>query len=71
MTYSNDERIDVGGLAAIINSRLAADARISKAIGFSWVCGGAAIAACMTGLGVALALLKFHAPRVLQQRGRR
>ena len=32
MSYPNDEKIDVGGLAAIINSRLAADARIEVGI---------------------------------------
>jgi hypothetical protein len=59
MSYPSDDKIDVGGLAAVINSRLAADARIAKAIGFSWICGGAAIAACMAGLGLALAFLGY------------
>jgi hypothetical protein len=38
----NDEKLDVGGLAAVINSRLAAEARIAKAIAFGWLCGGTA-----------------------------
>jgi len=48
-----DENIDVAGLAAVINSRLAAEARVAKAIAFGWLCGGSAIALCLTGLGFA------------------
>jgi hypothetical protein len=51
--------MDVGGLAAVINSRLAAESRISRAVAFSWLCGGAAIAICMVGLGVAFAFLGY------------
>jgi hypothetical protein len=50
---------DLGGLAAVINSRLAADARVAKAIGFAWLCGGSAIALGLTGLGVALAFYGY------------
>src|SRR5215470_1477037 len=53
MTVDNDEKIAIGGLAAVINSRLAAEARIAKAVAFGWLCGGTAIALCLTGLGVA------------------
>ncbi|MGY3032726.1 putative cupredoxin-like copper-binding protein [Bradyrhizobium sp. USDA 4354] len=42
---------DVGGFASVINSRLAAEAKIAKAIGFGWFCGGWAIALCLVGLG--------------------
>jgi hypothetical protein len=57
---ADDESVmDVGGLAAVINSRLAAEARVSKAIAFSWLCGGAAISACMIGLGLACAFLGY------------
>jgi hypothetical protein len=59
MTVDNDEKLDVGGLAAVINSRLAAEARIAKAIAFGWLCGGTAIALCLTGLGVAAALYGY------------
>src|SRR5262249_3968088 len=55
----SDQKIDVGGLAAIINSRLATDARVSRAIGFGWVCGGLAIACVLTGLGIAVAVLGY------------
>jgi len=51
--------MNVGGLAAVINSRLAAEARISRAIAFSWLCGGAAIAICMIGLGMTFAFLGY------------
>jgi hypothetical protein len=59
MTVDNDEKLDVGGLAAVINSRLAAEARIASAIAFGWLCGGAAIALCLTGLGVAAAFYGY------------
>jgi hypothetical protein len=54
-----DENIDLRGLAAVINSRLATDARLTKAIAFGWLCGGAAIGIFLTGLGVALALYGY------------
>jgi hypothetical protein len=54
-----NEKIDIGGLAAVINSRLAAEARIAKAIAFGWLCGGTAIALCLTGLGVAAAFYGY------------
>jgi predicted phage tail protein len=53
------EIIDLRGFAAIINSRLAIEARIAKAVGFGWLCGGAAIASILTGLGVAAALYGY------------
>jgi hypothetical protein len=56
MTTDADENIDLRGLAALINSRLATEARLAKAIGFSWLCGGAAIASVLAGLGIAAAL---------------
>jgi len=54
-----DEKIDLGGFAAIINSRLAADARIAKAMAFGWMGAGVAIAACLTGLGFASAFYGY------------
>jgi hypothetical protein len=59
MSADDEGNINVEGLAAIINSRLAAEARTSRAIGFSWLCGGAAIAACLIGLGFASAFLGY------------
>jgi hypothetical protein len=49
----------VESFAAIISSRLAAEARISKAISFCWLCGGLAIASCLIGLGCAIALYGY------------
>jgi hypothetical protein len=49
----------VEGLAALINSRLSANARATKAIAFVWLAGGAAIASCLIGCGVALALVGY------------
>jgi hypothetical protein len=54
-----DEYRDVESFAAAINSRLASEARISKAIAFGWLCGGWAIASCLVGLGVAAALYGY------------
>jgi hypothetical protein len=53
------ENIDIGGLAALINSRLGAEARVAKTIGFAWLCGGTGIALCLSGLGVAAALYGY------------
>jgi hypothetical protein len=36
----NHENMDIAGLAAVINSRLGAEARVAKTIGFAWLCGG-------------------------------
>src|SRR5258708_32927207 len=55
----DNENIDIGGLAAVINSRLAAEARVAKAIAFGWLCGGTAIALSLTGLGVAAAFYGY------------
>jgi hypothetical protein len=51
------ERIDITGLASIINSRLAADSRVAIAAAFGWLGGGIAIASVLTGLGIACALI--------------
>jgi hypothetical protein len=59
MSLQTDERLDIGGIAAVINSRLAAEARVAKAISFGWLCGGAAIACCLASLGLALALYGY------------
>jgi hypothetical protein len=55
----NDQNTDVAGLAAVINSRLAAEARMAQAIGFGWLCGGTAIALGLTGLGFAAAFYGY------------
>lgn len=59
MTDRIDENIDVRGLAAIINSRLAAEARVSRAIGFGWLCGGIALMCTLSACGVALAFFGY------------
>src|SRR5262245_46209525 len=56
---SEDGHGGMGGFAASLNSRLGSQARISQAIGFTWLCGGAAIATCLTASGVALAFLGY------------
>jgi hypothetical protein len=50
---------DYGGLAATLNSRLAADSRVSGALGFAWLCGGVGAAALLAGMGSALALYGY------------
>jgi hypothetical protein len=59
MSLQSDERVDVTGLAAVINSRLASQARVAKAISFGWLCGGVAVACCLSSLGLALALYGY------------
>jgi hypothetical protein len=56
MSGENRENFDVAGIAAIINSRMAAEGRVAKAVGFGWLCGGVSIMLCLTSLGVAFAL---------------
>ena len=45
--------------AATLNSRVAAEARIRRALAFGWLCGGCAIAACLMSLGFAAASLGY------------
>jgi hypothetical protein len=59
MSRENEDSIGIGGLAAVINSRLAADSRVAKAVAFSWLCGGVAVAACMLGIGFAFAFAGY------------
>jgi hypothetical protein len=59
MTSEHPEQIDVGGFAAVINSRLAAEARIAKAMGLVWLGAGGAIACCLSGLGILSALYGY------------
>jgi len=56
---SEDGYGGMGAFAASLNSRLGAQARISQAIGFAWLCGGAAIATCLAASGMALAFLGY------------
>ena len=59
MSSAEQDNISVEGLAAVINARLVAQGRIARAVAFSWLCGGAAIAAGMFGLGFVFAFLGY------------
>jgi hypothetical protein len=59
VSSAEQDNTSVEGLAAVINARLVAQGRIARAVAFSWLCGGAAIAACMIGLGFAFAFLGY------------
>jgi hypothetical protein len=59
MTSEIGQQTDLGGFAAVINSRLAAEGRVAKAIAVAWVGGGAAIACCLTGLGLLAAFYGY------------
>jgi hypothetical protein len=59
MSSDSTKLIDLGGFAATLNSRLAAEARLSKAIAFGWMCGGVGIAILLTGLGVTLSIAGY------------
>ncbi len=56
---SDGDQFDVRGFAATISSRLNAEARIARAVGFGWLCGGYAIAFCLVGLGASFAFLGY------------
>lgn len=55
MTSGNSQPLNIDSFAAVVNNRLAAQSRIARAIAFVWLCGGAALAFVLTGLGVAVA----------------
>jgi hypothetical protein len=59
MTPDSNAESDARGFAAIINSRLIAEARVARAKSFAWVCAGATIAIALTGLGVAVAFIGY------------
>jgi hypothetical protein len=50
---------DLTSFAGVINSRLASEARVAKAIGFGWLCAGWALALCLFGLGAVAALYGY------------
>jgi hypothetical protein len=56
---TEEQRDNLGEFAAIINSRLAAESYVARAVGFSWLCGGWAIASFLIGAGVAIALYGY------------
>jgi hypothetical protein len=53
---SDDE---MGGLAAVINSRLVAESRIARAHSFGWVCAGVGISFIFASLGCAFAFFGY------------
>lgn len=58
MSVSSEDD-DLGAFAAVLNSRLASDARITKARAFGWLCTGWAIALCLVALGSAVAFYGY------------
>jgi hypothetical protein len=59
MSPNTGDNSDLKGIAAAINSRLEADARLTSAMAFGWLCGGAAIAFTLSGIGLAAALYGY------------
>jgi hypothetical protein len=55
----NAAEVEVGAFAAAVNSRLAVETRIARAVAFAWFAGGVAIACCLGGLGVLSALYGY------------
>jgi hypothetical protein len=55
----DEQPMDLAGLAAVVNSRLAADARVARALSFAWFFAGAGVATLLGGLGLAAALLGY------------
>jgi len=56
---NSDEYFDVDSFAAVINGRLAGEARVARAIAVGWLCAGFAIAICLVSLGLAIALYGY------------
>ena len=61
MTPGKDFEVDA--FAAVINRRLAGDARLARAVALGWLCGGYAIAMCLAGAGLAIALYGYSLVR--------
>jgi hypothetical protein len=59
MSQVAEEQSNLAGLAAIVNSRLGADARLAKAIGFGWLCAGVGIGGCLAASGIAIGLFGY------------
>lgn len=59
MTQITPEKIDVGGLAAVVNSQLGTESRIAIARGLFWCCAGVASAFLLSGAGLALAFYGY------------
>jgi hypothetical protein len=59
MTADGSTGNDLRGFAAMINSRLLAEARVARAMSFAWVCAGGTIALALTGLGSAVTFFGY------------
>jgi len=59
MSGGAEPNLDLGGLAAMINVRLSHEARIARAVGFGWLCAGAAVGCTLASIGIALAFYGF------------
>jgi hypothetical protein len=59
MNSPSTERNDMGGLAAMIGTRLSTEARIARAAAFVWLCGGIAAALVLVGVGCELGLVGY------------
>ena len=55
MPSDDPHNAGIESFAAVVNSRLAAQSYIARAIAFLWLCGGIASAATLTAIGVAIA----------------
>lgn len=51
--------LDLQSFAAAINSRLAAQSRVAKAIAFGWTCAGIGCAAVLFGVGIVIAFIGY------------
>src|SRR5262245_33144196 len=59
MSAEQADYSEVSAFAAILRSRVAADARVARAMGLAWVGAGAAIASGLAGLGILIALYGY------------
>jgi hypothetical protein len=59
MISDTGKNLDIGGIAAVVNSRLVAESRIAGALSFAWICGGAAIGILFGAMGCAFAFFGY------------
>lgn len=59
MNSHNSSETDLSSFASMLNSRLAMNARVERAMAFVWICGGLAVCLCLVGAGAAFALYGY------------
>lgn len=56
---SSEPATELGAFTAVIQSRMTESARLARAFGFAWWCGGLSVAAFLTAVGVLIAFAGY------------